>query len=104
MLYEQRTYRLKPGTTPAFFKVYEAKGLEVQKKILGNLVGYFFTDIGPLNTIVHIWAYESLDDRAKRRTALYQDPQWLEFAREGLKYIEHMESQIMVPAPFSPLQ
>jgi hypothetical protein len=106
MIYEERYYRLRPGAVPIWFKLYEEKGLEVQKRILGNLVGYFMTEVGELNHIVHIWAYESMDDRARRRAELFADPQWLEFvaavAEQGL--IEKMDNRILVPAPFSPLQ
>lgn len=106
MIYEERTYTLKVGAVPRMFALYQEKGLEVQKRILGNLVGYFMTETGTLNQIVHIWAYDGMDDRAKRRAALYQDPKWLEFVgavgKEGL--ILKMENRILTPAPFSPLQ
>ncbi len=106
MIYEERYYRLRPGSVPAFFKLYQEKGLEVQKRILGTLVGYFTTEVGELNHIVHIWAYESMDDRARRRAELYGDPKWLEFvaAIGEAGYIEAMENRILTPAPFSPLQ
>ena len=67
MLYEMRTYRLKTGATPAYVKLVEEEGIAIQKSHLGQLVGYFTSEIGPLNEIVHIWAYASLDDRAARR-------------------------------------
>lgn len=106
MIYEERTYALKAGAVPRWYELYQEKGLEVQKRILGNLVGYFMTEIGTLNQIVHIWAYDSMDDRAKRRAALYQDAKWLEFVaavgKEGL--IVKMENRILIPAPFSPLK
>jgi hypothetical protein len=39
----------------------------VQTDHLGKLIGFFFTEIGVVNQVVHIWAYESLDDRLVRR-------------------------------------
>lgn len=104
MLYEERTYTLKPGAVAAYFKTYEAEGLEVQKRILGNLVGYFQTEFGTLNQIVHIWAYESLDDRARRRAEMWQDPAWLSYIPKVQSLIEKMENRLLVPAPFSPLK
>ena len=41
MFVEQRTYTLVPGTQGEWLDKYEQYGLEVQKKILGRLVGYF---------------------------------------------------------------
>ena len=33
---------------------------ELQQRILGNLIGYFTTEIGMLNQSVHLWGYTSL--------------------------------------------
>ena len=102
MIVEQRTYRLKAGTVRDYLRTYEAEGLPLQKKHLGRLVGSFFTEIGPLNEIVHLWAYDSLDDRAARRAALSADPAWVTYAPKIFAFIEIQESKILVPAPFSP--
>ena len=40
------------------------------------LVGYWLTEVGPLNRIEHLWAYESLADRAARRGRLMGDTEW----------------------------
>ena len=42
-------------------------------RILGHLVGYYGVEVGGLNQVVHLWAYDSLDDRAKRRAELWAD-------------------------------
>jgi hypothetical protein len=104
MIYEMRTYRLKTGTVPAYLKLVEDEGIAVQKGHLGALVGYFFSDIGPLNQIVHVWAYASLDDREARRAALAADPRWQAFLPKIQSLIETMENQILKSAPFSPLK
>ncbi|SFI79402.1 NIPSNAP protein [Bosea sp. OK403] len=104
MIYEMRTYRLKTGTVPAYLKLVEDEGIAVQKSHLGALVGYFFCDIGPLNQIVHVWAYASLDDRETRRAALAADPRWQAFLPKIQSLIETMENQILKSAPFSPLK
>lgn len=103
MLYEMRTYRLRTGAVPAYVKLVAEEGIAIQQAHLGNLVGYFSSDIGPLNEIVHIWAYESLDDRAARRAALNADPAWLAFLPKIQALIEVMENKILLPTSFSPL-
>ncbi len=103
MLYEIRTYRLKIGATPAYLKLVEEEGIAIQRRHLRDLVGYFASDIGPLNEIVHIWAYPDLNERAKRRAALAADERWQAFAPKIQALIEVMESKIMAPAAFSPL-
>ncbi|WP_454683904.1 NIPSNAP family protein [Ancylobacter moscoviensis] len=103
MLYEMRTYRLKTGATPAYVKLVEEEGIAIQKGHLGQLVGYFTSEIGPLNEIVHIWAYASLDDRAARRARLAADPAWQAFGPKIQALIEVMENKILLPTSFSPL-
>ncbi|WP_425104007.1 NIPSNAP family protein [Ancylobacter sp.] len=103
MLYEMRTYRLKTGAVPAYVKLVAEEGIALQKSHLGQLVGYFTSEIGPLNEIVHIWAYASLDDRSARRARLNADPAWLTFLPKIQALIETMENKILLPTAFSPL-
>ncbi|MFB9948955.1 NIPSNAP family protein [Rhizobium puerariae] len=103
MFYEIRTYRLKNGAVPAYLRLVEEEGIDIQKGHLGKLVGYFSSEIGTINEIVHIWAYESLDDREKRRAALNADPAWQAFLPKIRDLIEVAENKIVRPARFSPL-
>jgi hypothetical protein len=103
MIYEHRTYRLRNGAVPEYFRLVESEGIAIQRKHLGNLIGYFTTEIGPLNQIVHIWAFEDLADRTRRRAALAADPAWLAFVPKIQVLIETAENKILKPAPFSPL-
>jgi hypothetical protein len=103
MFYELRTYRLKNGAVPAYLKVVEDEGIDIQRQHLGELVGYFFSEIGPINEIVHIWAFASLDDRERRRAALATAPRWQSFLPKIRDLIEVAENKIMKPARFSPL-
>ncbi|PWC84716.1 NIPSNAP domain containing protein [Azospirillum sp. TSH100] len=102
MIYEMRTYRLKTGTVPAYLKLVEDEGIVIQRGHLGTLVGYFFSEIGRLNEIVHIWAYADLNDREARRAALAADPTWQTFLPKIQALIEEMENKILKAAPFSP--
>jgi hypothetical protein len=103
MVYEMRTYRLKNGAVPAYLKVVEDEGIAIQKQHLGELVGYFFSEIGVINQIVHIWGFSSLDDREARRSALMADPAWQAFLPKIRDLIEVAENKILKPAPFSPV-
>jgi hypothetical protein len=103
MYYEIRTYRLKNGAIPEYLKVVEEEGIAIQKSHLGHLVGYFFSEIGPINEIVHIWAFASLDERQERRAALMADPAWRAFLPKIRDLIDVADNKIMKPAAFSPL-
>src|SRR5262245_16076784 len=52
MIVEERCYTLKPGTVPLYYRDYDPRGLQIQTRILGSLIGYFHTEIGELNQVV----------------------------------------------------
>lgn len=84
---------------PVFLKLYEEEGIECQMRILGKMVGYYFNDIGPLNQIVHLWGYDSLDDRYERRKQLLASPDWQSYAKKMRPLVTKVENKILVPAP-----
>ena len=101
MLVEQRTYTTHPGKWHAYLALYEAEGLEIQRRILGRLVGYYVSEMGGLlNQVVHMWAYTSLDERAERRAALLADANFQAYVQKMLPLLQKQESCILRPAPF----
>ena len=93
---------MMPGTVPAYLALYEAEGLAVQKEHLGHMVGYFSTEFGPQNQIIHMWAYTDLEDRRQRRARLMADPRWQSFRDKARPYLMTQENKLLLPAPFSP--
>lgn len=94
---------MKNGGTPEYLRVVGEIGIAIQKKHLGHLIGYFSSEIGPINEIVHIWGYATLDDRQTRRAQLAADSEWQAFLPKIRDLIVTAESKIMSPASFSPL-
>lgn len=104
MIHEMRTYRLRVGALPEFIRLVGEEGILIQQRHLGRLVGYFSTEIGLLNGVVHLWEFKDLEDREQRRAKLATDPEWQQFMPKIQPLIETMENQILRPTPFSPLQ
>jgi NIPSNAP len=104
MIVEERCYTLKPGTVQLYYQDYSAKGLKIQQPILGNLIGYFHTEIGELNQIVHMWGYDSLAERERRRALLAANTDWQGYLKQSPDIILKMETRILIPAPFSPIK
>jgi hypothetical protein len=101
MIVEMREYTLHAGTVPQYFKLYEAEGLDIQRRILGRLVGYYATEVGPaVNQVVHLWAYDSFEDRIKRRRELAADPGWQSYVVKMRPMLAAQTNRIMTPAPF----
>ncbi len=106
MLYEIRTYAFKPLHGADWLALYKSEGLALQQEFLGNLIGFFVTEIGDIRQFVHIWAYKGLDDRLARRDRMAADSRWRDFGRKvkALDILMSMESRIMRPTDFSPLK
>ena len=100
MLVEERIYTLQPGTANAYLTAYEQEGMAIQKRILGRMVGYYQTEFGALNQVVHMWAYTDLNERAERRAALFADPGWLAYLPKVRPHILKQENRLLIPAPF----
>ena len=95
MIHELRTYTLKVGTMDKVIKLF-AERLEHRTKY-SPLGGFWYTEIGPLNQIVHLWPYKDLDERNQVRAAFAKDPNWPPPIHE---HIASMESDLIVPFPF----
>jgi hypothetical protein len=101
VIVEMREYTLHSGKVPEYFALYESEGMAIQREILGRNVGYYATEIGPsINMVVHLWAYDSLDDRAARRKQLQADPGWQAYVKQIRPLIVAQSNRILTPAPF----
>jgi hypothetical protein len=76
MIYELRTYTVKPGTLGDFVKAASTVSLDIRGDNFGKLEGYWSTEIGPLNQVMHMWSYRDFEERAKLRAELAKNPRW----------------------------
>ena len=102
MIVEERIYTLHPGKVGEYMRLYEDEGFPIQEPVLGSLVGWYSTDFGPLNQIIHMWAYDSYAERDRRRTELAEREDWQAFLGKIRPLIKTQENKTLVPAPWSP--
>ena len=76
MLYELRTYTVKPGTLGDMVKAASTVSLDIRGNNYGKLEGYWSTEIGPLNQVMHLWSYSDFAERARLRAELAKNPRW----------------------------
>jgi hypothetical protein len=100
MFIEQRLYTFAPGKSAEFDRLYQEQGRAPQERHLGLPVGYYYSEIGPLNQVMTLWAYETLNDRVERRERLFKDPQWIEFLQKARALVVTQETRILKPASF----
>ena len=99
MIYEMRTYDLKPRALPEVLKRF-GEGYEKKRKAYSPLAAFWYTEIGPLNQIIHVWPYKDLEERGRIRAAAIAGGDWPPKIGE---FIVSMKSEIMLPWPNSPL-
>ncbi|MEK9661039.1 MAG: NIPSNAP family protein [Alphaproteobacteria bacterium] len=66
---EAETLSLVPGGLPAYWEACEASGIEAQRPLADNLLGTFFTLIGPLHEVTRLWRFKSLAERDAKHQA-----------------------------------
>src|SRR5271167_4412409 len=83
MIIEMRTYTVQPGSVAT---VEERFGQALPARArLSPLAAFWHTEVGPLNRVIHVWAYDSFEERTRIR-----------------EFVTEQESEIFLPAPFSP--
>src|SRR5712672_1598204 len=76
MIYELRTYTVRPGTLGDMIKAASTVSRDIRGDNYGKLEGYWSTEIGPLNQVMHMWSYGDFDERTKLRAELAKNPRW----------------------------
>ncbi len=103
MIVEERTYHVYTGKLPELVKLYATEGIEVQKEILGGMLGAYTTDIGELSCYVSMWQYDDFAQREQRRAVLSADPRWQAFLVKITPLIHTQRNRILLPTSFSPV-
>jgi len=99
MIYEFRTYDLKPHSLPEVEKRF-AEGYETRKKF-SQLAAFWHTEIGPLNQIVHVWPYKNLEERTRIRDTAVKEGAG-KWPPKTAEFMVRQRSEIFLPFSFSP--
>ena len=100
MFVEERIYTFHPGKLPEYLRLYTEEGMAIQTRYLPAMVGYYTSEIGTLNLLIHMWGYEDLKQRSELRAKMQADPAWQAYVKKIQPLIQHQESRILNPAPF----
>ena len=97
MIIEMRTYTLKPGSIAEAEKRF-GEALPIREKH-SKLAAFWHSEVGALNQIIHVWAYDNFQHRADIRAAAQKEEGWPPPIRE---FVTDQQSEVFIPAPFSP--
>ncbi|RKP37335.1 hypothetical protein BJ085DRAFT_20206 [Dimargaris cristalligena] len=101
-VYELRSYRLKPGNLLEWESNWR-KGIECRKG-LEHPIGAWFSQLGGLNQVHHMWAYPDLETRKRAREEAWSNDAWAQTVYNTVRLIDEMHASILSPLPFSPLK
>jgi hypothetical protein len=99
-IFEMRYYTMKAGTLPDLIKRWESKIDERIKLSPLALAGH--VEFGEANRFIHIWAYETLDQRSAIRRKAREMGVWP--PPGGGETLLAQANKILLPAPFSPVR
>ena len=102
MVYEMRVYTLQPGKVPEFQALIEKEALPVISKY-SKLVGWWSTEVGPLNEVVHIWAYRDHTHMQEAKAQVNADPDWSgKYVPRVRPLIVAQKTYVMLSPDFAP--
>ena len=101
-VYEFRNYKAAVGKAAPWLKEFQAV-MPVREKYSPNVCLWQVEAPEP-NEVCHMWVYPSLNDRLAIRPKVAADPEWQQFLGKIAGMILEMQSTVLIPAAFSPLQ
>ncbi|EDO40732.1 predicted protein [Nematostella vectensis] len=99
-IYELRAYTLKTGKSEQWAHRW-LQGLPARCKYSAP-VGVWMSEIGTLNQVIHLWQYDSADERVRIRQEAFKEEEWAETVRDCGEFVKKMTSKILIPTNFSP--
>ena len=96
-----RTYDIAMGKTPEYMAAVREIALPVRESYGVKLAGWYYTDIGALNKVVHIWAYRDFAHFEEAREAFRTDERWInDYVPRVKGIVLRQENQIMRASDF----
>ncbi|KAJ1965417.1 hypothetical protein H4R35_007063 [Dimargaris xerosporica] len=101
-LYELRSYQLKAGRLLEWESNWRS-GIECRKDH-EKPIGAWFSQLGQLNQVHHMWAYPDLETRRLNREEAWTKDGWAQTVYNTVRLIDEMHTSILMPLPYSPLK
>lgn len=98
--YEVRTYMSKPDGLAPTLELW--RNAVPGRVTVSPLLAAMYSVTGPVTRFMHIWPYPSLDERQRLRAKAVADGVWP--PPGGPDHFTAMQSDIFLPAEFSPMQ
>jgi NIPSNAP len=97
--YELRTYTTQAGMATEWASLFQAYLSAREAKI----VSLWTSEVPTPHQVVHLWHHRDFASRAAERTAIVNDPVTKEFFANATPLLVDMQSTLLLPTSFSPL-
>ena len=102
MIYDFRMYTLQPGSTPEYMAAVKELALPIRHKYGVKLAGWYYSDVGELNQVVHIWAFRDHDTWPRQRRRLPRILTGRKNMSPGAAHIVAQKTYVMLSPDFAP--
>lgn len=102
VIYEKRTYSVTVGQMAEVVRLYSTLGWPALEAggFSKNCIGYFTSDTGELHQLIHLWRFESDDERRAHWTRLFANEAFMAFAKQIRPLIRTQSNQLLLAAPW----
>ena len=103
-VYELRTYSVIVGKMPEVIDLYQTAGWPALEAggFGAKLIAYFTSDIGELHQLVHLWRFDSDEDRRTHWRNVFADPAFMAFAVRLRPLLKSQHNRLLLAAPWGP--
>ena len=104
MIYDFRMYTFKPGKIPEYMAAVKEFAIPIRAKYGVKLAGWYYSDIGELNQVVHIWGYRDHAHMEEAKAQVANDPDWRgKYIPAVGGLIEAQKTYLMLSPDFAPV-
>jgi len=104
MIYDFRMYTFKPGKIPEYMAAVKEFAIPIRAKYGIKLAGWYYSDIGELNQVVHIWGYRDHAHLEEAKAQVANDPDWRgKYIPAVGGLIEAQKTYLMLSPDFAPV-
>lgn len=94
-LVDHRVYTIRLRRMGEFLEVFDRLAMPILMQTLGHPLGFWTSQVGPLNQFVHLWGYDSLADYERRCHARDTHPDFPQYLAASEHLISAQETRLL---------
>lgn len=94
-LIDHRIYTIRLRKMGEFVEVFNRLAMPILLDTLGHPLGFYTSQVGPLNQFVHLWAYDDLADYERRCRARDSHPDFSAYLAASEHLIVAQETRLI---------